>query len=545
MRVGFTTKTWATIVAVISIATVAIYLRLSQLGQQILIDDEWHAIHALLHLDYRGIFLSFGQADHSIPLTLLFKWMTETVGLSEWRMRMLPMVFGLATVAMVPYLLKPWLRNHEPYLVALLVAISPILIHFSRYVRPYALTIPLTFLAVIALWRWWHDQNRQWLIVFVPASVLAGWLHPLTLLCSGGALLWFGLVSLKDLLRHRDMAGLMRIVPVGLVTVALSSALVLPPLLADPSSMASKTGVHQIQIETLIWAWELSVGTANWAMASLMLAFAGVGAIVFCKRDAHFAAYWLFLMTLAGVAIVILNPAWVHHALVPVRYLSPFIPLLLGLIAIGFASIMQWLNQFSLRELTHLITATAAGLWIAGLVVSGPLIETYGSVNQFAGAQRYHFDYNFEDNAYVVALENIELPPIYELMADEPGEWWLIEAPWSFASHSTPLVGFQRKHQMPMKIGMMSGLCTEWFPGELPYRATDTRWLFDGFLHLADLPNALSDKNRFVVLNRQSVYENIPLPEPIAGCITQLSMRLGEAWYQDDYRIIYRLPKDF
>lgn len=535
---------WLVISLTVFIGGLAIYFRFTQLGHQILIDDEWHAIHALLRLDYREIFLSFGHADHSIPLTLLFKYLTETIGLSEWRMRVLPLLGGLTTVLVAPWLLRPWLRSYEPWVLASLLALSPILIHFSRYVRPYALTIPLTFAAVIALWRWWHEGGRWPLFVFIPATVIAGWLHPLTLLFTGGGLLWFGLASLKDLLRHRDMSGLMRVVPPGLVTVALSSVLVLPPLLADPHSMAAKTGVDQLQWDTVVWAWELSVGTAHWGMAFLMLVLAVVGLVTALRREAGFVFYWLFLTALASGVVTLLNPAWIHHALVPVRYLSVALPWLLSLIAIGFVVTLRWLNQFNPREYVATVTVVALGLWLAGLVVSGPLLTTYGLVNQFAGAQRYHFDYDYTSNPYVTLLEGHALPQVYSEMMEEPGDWLIIEAPWSFESHSTPLVGFQRQHQMPMKVGMMTGLCTERAYGELPYQSRKMVWLFEDFVHLADFPQVLSDQNRFLVLNRRPMYDFVSIPDVMSDCVTKLSMRLGEAWYEDEYRVVYRLPKE-
>jgi hypothetical protein len=39
---------------------------------QIVLDDEWHAIHKLSS-SYSNIFRSFGYADHSIPLTILYR----------------------------------------------------------------------------------------------------------------------------------------------------------------------------------------------------------------------------------------------------------------------------------------------------------------------------------------------------------------------------------------------------------------------------------------------------------------------------------------
>lgn len=521
---------------------VAAFWRMTQLGQQILIDDEWHALHALIRLDHWQIFLSFGHADHSIPLTLLFKTLAETVGLGEWSMRLWPLLAGLVTVGLVPALLRPWLRGHEPWLVATLLALSPILIHFSRQVRPFALTIPLTFLAVVALWQWWHQGHRRWGFVFVPAAVLAGWLHPLTLLFSGGGLLWFGAVALKDLLRYRDMTGLIKVVPVGLATVALSSALVLPPMLADPHALSAKFGVNELTWPTIVWAWELMVGTAHWGMASLMLALAGVGFVGLCRRDGWFVAYWVFITALAITALSVLAPMWVNHALVPVRYLSVLMPMIIALVAIGFVTTLEWLNRFNPKVLSVALTTVALSLWLAGLVASGPLLVTYGQLNQFAGAARYHHDYDFERNAYVEALETIPVPEVYQTMADAPGEWVLIEAPWSFESHQSPLLHFQREHQMPVKIGMMSGLCAKQFFGEVPHNDPKRRWRLNNFVHLADLPEALNDVNRFVVLNTQSVYPDIAMPDQIHGCVDYFANQWGAPWHQDEHRVIYRLP---
>src|SRR5512138_2104278 len=48
-------------------------LRVWQLDIQILIDDEWHAIHKLLHSSPLDIATHLGYADYSIPLTLYFQ----------------------------------------------------------------------------------------------------------------------------------------------------------------------------------------------------------------------------------------------------------------------------------------------------------------------------------------------------------------------------------------------------------------------------------------------------------------------------------------
>ena len=61
------------LLALSAIGAAAFFLRAQQLGRQVIIDDEWHAIHKLLASGYGGILTSFGQVDHSIPLTLFYK----------------------------------------------------------------------------------------------------------------------------------------------------------------------------------------------------------------------------------------------------------------------------------------------------------------------------------------------------------------------------------------------------------------------------------------------------------------------------------------
>ena len=59
--------------ALVVVAVVlATWLRVHHLGHQVPVDDEWHAIHKLMTSSYGEIARSFGMADHSIPLTLLY-----------------------------------------------------------------------------------------------------------------------------------------------------------------------------------------------------------------------------------------------------------------------------------------------------------------------------------------------------------------------------------------------------------------------------------------------------------------------------------------
>jgi len=526
----------ASLLAWALVLVVAVWLRFWQLGSQILIDDEWHAVHRLLFADYREIFLSFGHADYSIPLTLLFKWMAETGGLSEWRMRALPLVSGLFAIVALPWIMRPWLRPQTAWLFAGLLAISPLLVHFTRYVRPYAITVTLGFLAVMALWRWWHEGDRRWLLLFVPATVLCAWLHPLTLLFTGGALGWFGVAALWQGVAEGRWHALWRIIPVGLLTSVLCAALVLPPLLADPAAMSGKSGVHQIQLTTLFRAWELVIGSASTVLGLIMLVLTGLGGWVLWQRERGLLAYWLFLTFMALLVVALLNAAWVHHALVPVRYSAIAVPMILLLVALGVGQLVDWLEKGRARE--PIMIYGIGGMLMGMLFVLGPLATSYQGTNQFTNHLRYQLDYDFARNPYGPRMAEARLPAFYDELLELSEDLLLVETPWHFESHFSPLSEFQRLHQRRLRIGMIGGLCTDWTYGEIK-RSPDQRFRFRQFVFLDSLLAQGPSGPTAVVLHVVSPLKEIRDLPNIDECVEAFRQQWGSPWYEDERTVVF------
>lgn len=557
-------RQWPWWVLWVLIVAGAAFIRTWQLGTQILVDDEWHALHQLMRFDYRQIFLSFGQADHTIPLTLFYKFVADHWGLSEWRMRAVPWLAGVAMVAVVPWALRPWLMRHEGVVLAVLLALSPMLIHFSRYARSHALVALLGLLAMVALWRWWHERDARWVVLFVPAAVICAWMQPMTLVMTASAMLWFVALSLKQLLLNRDVLPITRIMPVAITTLALASALLVPPLLADPWRANDPADMGSLQWSTLVHGWQLMVGTAHGGMALLGLGLAGIGAWVMSRRAPAFLIYWGYLLLVMLLALAWLNPAWVSHALVPVRHLSMVLPMVLMLMAVGLGALWRWgsaaIERRLVRRLSRrlsrrlaqsswagrLAAAVPLGLLLLAWVSTGPLYATYGERNQFSAHLRYHFDYNFERNPFARVVEAVDMPAIYQRMAAEPGDWVLIESPWHFESHFSPLSAFQRRHQQLVMIGVVSGLCAEWVWGEPVVQAQrGYRLRLSQFVRLADLPHRLDDRNRFVIVHRQplttAVEPRRALPA-VEDCVLVLRETLGEPWHEEAERVVFRVP---
>ena len=540
-RAPYPAERWPWLLAWLLLFAVAAWLRLWQIGHQVLIDDEWHAVHKLMHFGYKDIFLSFGHADHTIPLTLLFRTLADTIGLSEWRMRALPLAFGLATVLVLPWVARPWLKRCEPLVFAGLLALSPLLIHFARYVRPYALTVPMGFIAMLALWRWWHERRPAWGWVFVVLATACAWLHPLTLLFTAAGLTWFGLAALVAFWQGDKGQALKRIVPLGALTTLLCSLLVLPPLLADPGAMASKSGIHQVQWLTFVRSWELLIGSANVLVAGFSLVLACLGAWQLWRRDAAFLAYWMFMTTVALVVTVSLDAAWIHHALVLVRYTAVAQPMLLLLIALGLTWLLSRGLDLVMQSVPGWAVAGGAMLWLCALYLAGPLPQVYSGINQFTSHMRYHYDYRFERSIYTTVMAEAELPDVYRRIAAEPGDWVLVETPWHFESHFSPLSEYQREHQLPLRIGMISGLCSEWTHGELR-RGSDQHIIFRRFVFLADLLAAPQPENRFVIFHRGTPFGYVRELPDIEPCIDAFRAAHGRPWHEDEEQVVFRIP---
>ena len=266
-------------------------LRLYQLDGQIIADDEWHALRMVWLHGYETIFTRFGQADHCIPLTLFYEWISRVGKLDEWAMRMPLLLAGLASMLLVPLAYKPWLKLDERVLLGALIALWPILIYYSRTARPYALLFLLAGTALPLAYRWWYEKKRWWGAGYGGCTVLAGWMNPLTLALTLSPFLWFGAAALRTAATDRTPKPLLRLISVSVPVVALLAVLVGPPLVNDWMSLTGKTGAQQADGQTLVVFWQLFSGSRGWPVALLVSLLAAVGLTELVQRDSGFAAF--------------------------------------------------------------------------------------------------------------------------------------------------------------------------------------------------------------------------------------------------------------
>ena len=510
-----------------------IFLRVWQLGDQILLDDEWHALHKLLHADAADIATHLGLADYSIPLTLYYRFLYLHGGLSEWGMHLPMLIAGIGLIALAPWLLRRYATPATLAIWMALLAISPFMVYHSRTARPYALTTLLVFVAVLAFWEWWRRDARRtrWAVAYVACAWLAAWLHLITLPFTLLPFIFCGIAALY----RRAWADVGRLSLLGIALALPLLLALLPPLRNDWGALAGKSGSDALTLDTLYRALLLCVGSANpFVFGGVMLLTAlGIGA--WWRRDAAFVGYVATIVLGAGAAIALAHPAWIQHPGTFARYMQPALPLLLLFAAQGFALLVA-----RCAEALQSVLATA---FAGALLLAGPIPEYEYFPNQFTGHPYFQFDYDAAHNPYRTQLPDGPVPDFYRrLAARAPRSLTLIEAPWSLETNHDPLPLYQHVHRQSVRIGLTSPLCGVRDYGD--YAPDDRHMRLSQFVHLDSLLQGGDAGADFLVVHLHAWPPNLP-PAPqwpdVATCLPQLEAHFGAPAYRDEDLEVFAL----
>jgi hypothetical protein len=523
--------TWITLLAV-SVA-VGTYLRATQLASQILVDDEWHAVHALLRFDARAIATNFGTADYSIPLTLYDRFLALHGGLTEWQMHVPPLVAGVALLAVAPWLLRDLVRLPSAALWSALLALSPVLVYLSRTARPYALTCVLAFVAVVAFRRAYRDpKHARYVVLYAGATFLAGWMHLVTLAFTLMPFAWYGVRAW----RARDRGALRRLVALGLAALVPLCVVLAPPLWNASAQLAEKSNTDTVSVESVYRTALMMAGTPSPFALAVAIVLAALGVRSIGARDADFVGYVMTLIAGSAVAIALAGPAWIHHPGVYARYMLPALPFALLFVAEGTIVALARVRP---RWLATLVAAAA----VASLFATGPIPGWLYRPNQFIGHARFQFDYDPAHNPYVREIPKEPIPAFYrELATRPPASLTLIEAPWRLESNFDPFPWYQQVHRQYVKIGLVTPVCGVRDFGEFP--PDETRLRFRWFVHVARVLQGETFGARYLVMHR-SAWKTPPdasveWPD-VDACLPRIEARLGAPVYRDEQIVVFDL----
>ncbi len=516
---------------------VGAWLRWYQLGTQVLVDDEWHAVHKVLHSDAWGIARTFGFADHSIPLTLYYRFLALHGGLTEWVMHLPMLIAGVTLLVLAGLSLR---RQITPIVGAtwvMLLAISPLLVYQSKSARPYALTSLLTFVAIVAFRKWWQKDGPQWppAVGYVVATFLAGWLHPITLPFT---LLPFGYYGVRAILGARRTPALLRLSLLGVATAVPLAAVLAPPLMNDWVRFSAKAGSDAVTPESIYRTLLMLLGVAQPALLVVLGALTVLGIYRLGRRDRDLVAYLGTVILGSAIAIAAAQPQWIHHPGVLARYLLPALPFLLLFLAEGAVACLEPLGRPAWRA--FIVVVAAGFLWWAG-----PMPDYFYRPNQFMGHLRFQYDYDPAHNPYVLEIPHDPVPDFYRQLAQRPPRTLtLIEAPWRLESNFNPHPWYQEIHRQYVKIGLTTPVCGVRDFGEYP--ATVRAFRFSQFAHLSEILAGKSYGADYLVMHL-GAWKTPPDAEvewpDVQACLPAIEAKLGTPVYRDAQIVVFALKR--
>ncbi|HEY7943890.1 MAG TPA: hypothetical protein VIH15_05255 [Casimicrobiaceae bacterium] len=515
-----------------------VWLRYYQLDLQILLEDEWHAVHKILQSGFADIFTSFGRSDYSIPLTLYDRLLMQHGGLTEWTMRMPMFVSGVALLAAAPLLVRRGADDATRALWVGLLAVSPLLVYFSKIARPYSITVLAAFVAIVAVRRWWRRGGLAWAAAYVAGAWAAAWLHPVTLGFTLLPLAYFGVVALGAALKH-DRRSLLRLAAIAAALLVLLAATLGPPLYHDWDSLAAKTGQHAMTVESVYRTWLMLAGTGSPVVLAAVAALTAYGAMVLLRRDRELVRFFALLIFGYWLLLAASRATWIEHPLVQARYVLIVLPFLLFATAAGAVALAR------AAPWPAAVPVAVVALPLA-LLALGPLPRSFYYPNQFLGHARFQYDYDEAKNPYVTLAPKQSMPAFYDELARlPPASVTLIEAPWNLESQFNPLPFYQQRHRQRIKIGMVDGVCGERSFGEYPESARGLR--LRHMVHLSALLRGKHYGADYLVVHKTpwTIAPGVPPTQwpDMERCLPLISARLGTPVFSDDQIVVFALAK--
>jgi hypothetical protein len=450
------------------------------LGDQVLGGDELHAVRAALAQPLGALLTTYQLADSCIPLTALDRLLLDHgVALDETWLRLPVLACGLVALAAVPLLARRWLTPAAQALLWLLVALSPLLVLYSRIARSYMPATLFAFAAVMVFahawidpagpdregeavgaggvpgvepsrgagggapaaapgagralgaglaaggvrWRWLGagGVHRRWLAAGAYAGLgsLAVWFHLGTAPLVAAPLVF----AAGDLVTA--VAGRRRswrwLVAAG-AALAAGCALFLVPA---AGSLARLVGAKHQAAQTIpaaVWGavLRLQAGCRPWAPAAIFWLAAVWGAVALVRRWGRFGVYLLVVAGAQLLGILVLSPLGLARAQVLDRYLLPVLPIVLVWVAAGLAC-AWWPRQGAFGRRGQ----RAAALGLVGVwAVAGPFADP--------GFRASSFVHHNDLVAFVLpraAVPAGALPPPYRALGGPPGTA-VVELPW-------------------------------------------------------------------------------------------------------------------
>jgi hypothetical protein len=548
------------------------------IGQQIFIDDEWHGFYYALNKSPGYLLTHFAIPGATcIPLNFYSWLLGATIGWSEILLRLPSLVFGLLLLFAAPILGRRIAGDASGLLFTALIAISPILIFYSRNFRPYEEVAVSCFVMLMAADRWNTTRNRLWAALFVLSASAAVWFH-LYATVVVAAPLFTGLVySARRWLKERSSdnsaksasgVSFMEWLASGFAIVLLVGMAVGPALLESAKSGTLGTaGAGTIRLRAFLHAAMLIVGTGEPLLAAAIWLFAAAGAWQLSRRMPWLASTCILLYPLEITVLLLSKPDSLTSGIVIARYCIALVPITLLFAARGIDwAVGTFVARLSFPSWFHIGICAVVPV---GLLAMGPLLETYAGTNSFtnhgAFQDRYspiNWKFSFINETISsnlqarISVYSAEVPAFYLALGEHPGDRPIIEYPMLAGNAVNHLYFYQYLHQrrviagyildMRRDFGLIEGAVygNAYIDQVLSKVPDKSRLHFRNLVCMDDLEAVRATGADYVVMHKlweAALPALAPAPAELTRLIPTYVREFGRPIYEDKNIIVFSL----
>jgi hypothetical protein len=442
------------------------FLRVTLLSEQILIDDEWHGLNFTLDKTLWEILTGFDPKDNSsMPLNLYRRFLLDHFGWSETALRLPALAAGLLLLVLLPLRVRRVVGDRAAVTFALLLAIAPFQIFYSRFSRAFSLAALFGFLSLFSFFAWWESGRRRDLIVYLVTGALAVYFHPTALIAVAIPLLlalfrsFFASGQVERKLAEVRSTRTLLAVGGGLFLLV---GLPLVQLIIHRSELP--LGADELTLGALLDAAVMLSGTGSFLVAALFIGAIAAGLFRLFRRRTFCAVAVVATLLAYLFALACASPEGSDTAVVVLRYCMAVVPAGSLLAALGFDHLLEALERRRSGDAAArwawwgwASIATAVGL----LLYLGPFAEIYKAPNNFTSHSAFQGSYappafDRADVRHVYpsyALTREEMPPFYSWVAKQPNVRSLIEYPFDITNFNNLYYFYQRVHGKSVRAG--------------------------------------------------------------------------------------------
>ena len=525
-------------IPVLLAVTIALFLVTYELPNQILVGDEWHALNSELVFGY-------------FPIRIYFRILSESMGLSDWFIR-IPFVLGFfSTVIALPVLLKRVLQLQERQHLIFLFALSPLLLLYGRIARPYIWTTFLTSAAILLFLDWWRKGSRQSAILYICAVTATGFLHVGAL---PFVLVPFLVCSLSLLNRKTEnrLKGFIRLVVLGFSALFLLAVAILAQLALSPDSLVRLAGKSNLSFQTAAHTLRIFSGTNTFFPVCVLLLLSAIGITRLYARDR------LFTLMFAASSVTLLALIALYAPIDPLgrinsaRYFIPLLPLYLVCVAVGLSEIWNAMCKvLILKRGRMLLGVSASILFYIFLFLAGPIPSCiYRPNNWFSSVLRFQLEQHDE----TILSDQKTVSEFYTDLGNTPaGSFTIVELPWFYIEWANPFPWYQQIHGQRTLVAITSEHSGNSMNlGELS--ALYTRNISRNIIFLSDVSTMENSGVNYIVLHKNLrsevpvIEEKAWLKRAIDGISHDIESyreflreQFGNPYFEDDSIVVFEM----